>query len=156
MWVQITALLNMISRSARRSLKTFNEADYDWNMLLDEIDFNASTLSTFLTKFRNSCLTDQLVSSTASCVIDVLEIIILFTEDMLYEPACDEMLKYFNILLRKLVGTHTVLLMTSLPLCREISFRFHKRLNHLESVYQANYTMISKLFECNKLICNMH
>ena len=153
----ITAMLKIISRSARISLKTFTEDDYDWNMLLDEIDSNASTLDSFLTKIKNSCQTDQLVSLTASCIMDVLEIVILFTEDSLDEPACDEMLKYFDIFLRNLVGEKAVPLMTTLPLCREISFSFHKRLNRLDDVFQnsnifGKYTMITKLFECNKLI----
>ena len=138
----IIALLKTISGCARKSLQTFKQAEFDWWDLMENIKDITCILYILLSNFKESCQTPQLVSLTASSIVDVLELAISVSRGQPDEDEydigvmyrCEYTLGCILNLVPTLLGEKTVHSISGSPLCREINYGFQKRLKRLYEV----------------------
>ncbi|CAL4120406.1 unnamed protein product [Meganyctiphanes norvegica] len=155
----ITALFETISEYVQQELMKLLEIRDDPAYQMDNIDDISKALLILITCFKKSCQTPQLANITAMCIIDVVEVTLLFYIAMMslgsqrvnpdFDPEC-----LFNTdqLLGKLSDTDDNLVLTCVG--QTINQKYQGRLSNLRQQLGnhniGKFSMIcSLLYHCN-------
>ena len=135
----VSAMLKTISVDDRRDLRIFNEGNVKRISILEGIQYSTNALCILLNSFKKSCQTAQLINLTATSIMDVLELRI-FVSVYLHEThnyICQKELENMNDLLHEILVRKSYLTITS-PLCLELIYGFHVRLETLRLMFVEN------------------
>ena len=124
----VSAMLKTIPVDDRRDLRIFNEGNVKRISILEGIQYSTNALCILLNSFIKSCQTAQLINLTATSIMDVLELLI-FVSVYLHET--------HNYILHEILVRKSYLTITS-PLCLELIYRFHVRLEKLRLMFVEN------------------
>ncbi|CAL4120405.1 unnamed protein product [Meganyctiphanes norvegica] len=155
----ITALFDTISEYAQQELMKLLEMRIDPAYQMDNIDDISKALLILITCFKKSCQTPQLANSTAMCIIDVVEVTLLFYITMMtlgphrvnpdFDPEC---LTNTDQLLGRLSDTDVNVVLTCVG--QTINQKYQGRLSNLRQQLRNynidTFSMIcSLLYHCN-------
>ncbi|CAL4120380.1 unnamed protein product [Meganyctiphanes norvegica] len=154
----ITSLFETTSANAQQELNRLLDIHANPDYEIDIIEDISDALLILITCFKKSCQTPQLVNVTALCIIDVLEVTMLFYITMItmyphrsqpdFNP---EYLSTIDQLLGKLCDLDVNLVITSVG--QNINHKYQWRLSNLRQQLQnfniSQYSMIcSLLYHC--------
>ncbi|CAL4120379.1 unnamed protein product [Meganyctiphanes norvegica] len=154
----ITALFETTSANAQQELNRLLDIHVNPDYEIGNIEVISDALSILIMCFKKSCQTPQLVNVTALCIIDVLEVTILFYITMMSmyphrsHPEFDpEYLSTIDQLLGKLSGIDVNLVITNVG--QNIIHKYQWRLSNLRQQLRnlniSQYSMIcSLLYHC--------
>ncbi|CAL4085527.1 unnamed protein product [Meganyctiphanes norvegica] len=72
----LTALVVTIAEYAKLHHKIFQNEDFNWQSMLSSTEAISHTLFVLISNFGASCRTPQVVGLTASCIMDVMDLVI--------------------------------------------------------------------------------